>query len=139
MLPQAVLFWHNMISWHPDPVKTPEESEKRARDYRVLNDHLQTFFFKRLSESGLTQSLKEKKFKENDISFFAPDAKRYRMVDTIVERADQYVDIGTKLIDVVMADKQLKQEAMVLEAAAKIAKQKSGKTKPAAKTGSKTE
>jgi ATP-dependent Clp protease protease subunit len=135
MLPQAVCFWHNMISWNPEPIKTPEESEKRARDYKVLNEHLQAFFFKRLADSGLTQAMKTKKFNENDISFFAAEAKRYRMVDAIIERSDQYVDIGSKLIDEIMSDKQAKQEAMVLEAAAKISAAKSKKSGTKTKSG----
>lgn len=134
MLPQAVCFWHNMISWHPEPIKTPEESEKRARDYKVLNEHLQAFFFERLVVSGLTEAMRKKKFTENDISFFAREAKQYKMVDTIITRADQYVDIGSKMIEATMADKQLKQEAMVLEAAAKISAKKAPSSKKKTKT-----
>lgn len=87
MLKNSILFWHEMIHMDDGLIRTGGEAEKRMKDYKKLNDHILTFFKKKINISA--ENWKKTFENRNDLSFNSTEAIRAGLADKAIVKMSQ--------------------------------------------------
>lgn len=87
MMNNSILFWHEMIHYELSEIKSASESEKKHKDYKKLNDHILTFFKKRI---GISKEDWKNHFEnKNDLMFNAAEALKLNLIDKKINKITQ--------------------------------------------------